>query len=90
MARGASLDGGWEGRFQETASPPGPDAEWRPIRVPSLVERVEGKPFLWYRRSLDTPAKAAGQRWLLRIGASRFVTTVLLNGTEVGVHYGGW
>ncbi|NLS91576.1 MAG: hypothetical protein GXX96_05265 [Planctomycetaceae bacterium] len=89
-AFGASLDGTWEACFQQTASLPGADAEWEPIRVPSLIGRVEGKPFLWYRTSFDTPPKAAGERLVLRIGASRFVTTVLVNGTEVGSHRGGW
>jgi len=89
-ASGASLDGTWEACFQETDSPPGPDAEWKSIRVPSLVGRVDGKPFLWYRRSFEAPAKDARERLFLRIGASRFVTTVLVNGTEVGSHYGGW
>ncbi|HUT92815.1 MAG TPA: carbohydrate-binding domain-containing protein [Thermoguttaceae bacterium] len=90
MTSGASLDGTWEACFQETDSTPGPEAEWKSIRVPSLVGRVEGKPFLWYRRSFEAPAKAARERLFLRIGASRFVTTVLVNGTEVGSHYGGW
>ena len=89
-ASGASLDGTWEACFQEADSPPGPDAEWKSIRVPSLVGRVDGKPFLWYRRSFEAPAKDARERLFLRIGASRFVTTVLVNGTEVGSHYGGW
>jgi len=85
-----SLDGTWESCFQETASSPGADAEWRPIQVPSLVGRVQGKPFLWYRRSFRAPPVAEGQRLFARIGASRFVTTVLLNGTELGSHTGGW
>ncbi len=89
-AFGASLDGTWEACFQGTDSLPGPDVEWKPIRVPSLVERVQRKPFLWYRRSFETPAMAAGERLVLRIGASRFVTIVLVNGTEVGGHRGGW
>ena len=85
-----SLDGTWEGCFRETASAPGPDARWTPIVVPSLIDRIEGKSFLWCRRSFDTPAEAAGKRLFLRVGASRFVTTVLVNGTEMGSHYGGW
>lgn len=90
IARETSLDGDWDACFQATASPPGADAEWRPVRVPSLVDRVDGKPFLWYRRSFKASRLAAGERLFLRIGASRFVTTVLLNGTELGSHTGGW
>lgn len=85
-----SLDGAWESRFQDSDTPPGADAEWNSIQVPSLVGRVEGKPFLWYRRSFELPAKSAGGRLFLRIGASRFVTTVFVNGREVGGHRDGW
>ena len=88
---GVSLDGAWEGCFQDSDAPPGADAEWKSIQVPSLVDRVEGKPFLWYRRSFEAPpTTTAGERLFLRIGASRFVTAVFLNGHEVGGHYGGW
>ena len=85
-----SLDGTWESCFQPTDALPAADVEWKPIEVPSLAGRVEGKPYLWYRRVFPSPAKSAGERMFLRIGASRFVTTVFLNGREVGGHYGGW
>ncbi len=90
ITAGASLDGTWEACFQETDSQPGPDADWQPTRVPSLIGHVKDKSFLWYRRSFEAPSLAPGERLILRIGASRFVTTVLLNGVEVGSHYGGW
>lgn len=85
-----SLNGTWESCFQSTDALREADVEWRATAVPSLVGRVEGKPYLWYRRSFPSPAKSAGERLFLRLGASRYVTTVLLNGHEVGGHYGGW
>ena len=76
-----SLDGTWHSCFQSTDALPGASVDWKPIEVPSLVGRVEGKPFLWYRRTLSSPAKFDGERLFLRIGASRYVTTVFSNGS---------
>ncbi len=85
-----SLDGTWESCFQATDAVPAEGAEWKPVEVPSLVGRVEGKPFLWYRRHLPAFKKSAGERLFLRLGASRYVTAVFLNGHQVGGHLGGW
>ena len=85
-----SLDGVWKSCFQDSATTPDADAKWTTIQVPSLTHRVKGKPFLWCRRSFETPTTSADKRLFLRIGASRYVTTVFVNGHEVGAHYGGW
>ena len=85
-----SLDGKWESSFQKSPEIPGADAKWTTIQVPSLVGQDRDKPFLWVRRSFDAPATSAGERLFLRIGGSRYVTTVFVNGRETGGHYGGW
>jgi hypothetical protein len=47
---------------------------------------------LWYQRSVEVPAgwRTGGQRVLLHFGASDWRTTVLVNGTRVGDHTGGY
>ena len=83
-----SLDGDWQ--LCRTANAEKPDAEWQPVTVPSLVDQLNEKPFLWYRRSFTVPEATAGRHLRLRFQAAKFVTTVFVNGKEVGGHYGGW
>ncbi len=89
-AEEVSLDGTWESCFQSSDAMPDAGAEWKEIQVPSRVRRVHDKPFLWYRRSFDAIPLSGHRRLFLRIGASNFVTTVFLNGQQVGHHFGGW
>ena len=44
---------------------------------------------VWYRKKLTVPAHWAGKRILLHIGACDFLTTLWVNGQEVGTHRGG-
>ncbi|MBC8869346.1 MAG: glycoside hydrolase family 2 [Planctomycetes bacterium] len=45
---------------------------------------------LWYSREFTPPALAEGGRLLLNFGAVDYETTVLMNGTKVGTHKGGY
>ncbi|OHB64162.1 MAG: hypothetical protein A2168_05265 [Planctomycetes bacterium RBG_13_50_24] len=45
---------------------------------------------LWYRRTFRIPRTWKGQCVLLHFGAVDFDTTVLVNGTQVGTHRGGY
>ncbi len=44
---------------------------------------------VWYRKRVGIPADWAGKRVLLHIGACDYLTTVWVNGREVGKHIGG-
>lgn len=85
-----SLDGTWKLCRTDSAEQPGPDADWTTIEVPGLLNQLDFKPYLWYRRSVDIPAELAGRHLFLRFEAVRFVAEVYLNGRKVGGHYGGW
>ena len=74
------------------------DAYERKVRVPFCVESKlsgigehfpEGSP-LWYRRSFALPEGFNLGRVLLHIGAADQRLTCFVNGTEVGVHVGGY
>lgn len=90
QVRAESLDGLWSLWRSETGQVPGPETAWVPVKVPSLVDQVQEKPFLWYKRSFTVPESFAGRRVFLHFGAVRFVSQVYVNGTPVGGHYGGW
>jgi hypothetical protein len=44
----------------------------------------------WYRRTFDIPSAWAGQRVLLHFGAVDWLSTVTVNGRQVGSHRGGY
>ncbi|GAA4466418.1 hypothetical protein GCM10023189_48440 [Nibrella saemangeumensis] len=44
----------------------------------------------WYQRSITVPANWKGQRVFVTIGASDWLTTVWLDGQELGKHQGGY
>ncbi|GAA4404990.1 hypothetical protein GCM10023187_22960 [Nibrella viscosa] len=44
----------------------------------------------WYQRTITVPANWKGQRVFLTIGASDWLTTVWLDGQELGKHQGGY
>jgi len=67
------------------------------INVPfcpeSELSGIGNKDFMnavWYKRSFELPWKADDGRTILNIGACDYRTTVWVNGTEVGKHYGGY
>jgi beta-galactosidase/beta-glucuronidase len=45
---------------------------------------------LWYHRTVDIPSKWTGQRVLLHFGAVDWRARVLVNGTPIGSHDGGY
>ena len=45
---------------------------------------------VWYKRKVTLPASFAGKRTILHIGACDYLTTVWVNGSEVGSHFGGY
>ena len=85
-----SLDGQWDFCQTRTGKAPAKNAQWRPIEIPSFVRMSRNLPFLWCRRSFRAPAAFRGRRLFLRFNAVKFVSTVSLNGREIGGHYGGW
>ncbi|MBI3866505.1 MAG: glycoside hydrolase family 2 [Planctomycetia bacterium] len=55
-----------------------------------VMQKVGADNRLWYRRAFEIPANWSGQRVLLHFGAVDWETTVLVNGTQVGTHRGGY
>ena len=45
---------------------------------------------VWYKKEVKIPAKYAGKRTVLHIGAADYKTKVFINGNEAGVHEGGY
>jgi hypothetical protein len=92
-----NLNGLWE--FAITArEAPMPQTLPQKILVPFPVEsalsgvgrRVQPEQRLWYRRTFRLPKGWRGRRVLLHFGAVDWEAEVLVNGTKVGVHRGGY
>jgi beta-galactosidase/beta-glucuronidase len=93
------LDGSWDFALDR-------DAKWRRpadvvwdacIQVPFAPETpasgVACEGFcsaFWYRRRVELPQPAAGERWLLHFGAVDHVATVWIDGVPVARHEGGY
>lgn len=93
------LDGGWDFALDR-------DARWRRpadvvwdarIRVPFAPEtpasgiRFEGFcTAFWYRRRVELPRPAPGERWLLHFGAVDHTATIWVDGVPVASHAGGY
>ena len=65
------------------------------ILVPYPVESalsgvMEHHDRLWYRRMFTVPPKWSGKRLMLNFGAVDYEAEILVNGTSVGVHTGGY
>jgi hypothetical protein len=81
------LDGAWQ--FRHEAGP------WRTIQVPGVWQaqfddlRFAGGSGL-YRRRVTLPSRQPGRQMALRFGAANYLTSVRLNGHDVGIHEGGW
>lgn len=92
-----NLNGLWDFSITPTDAPM-PKRFAQRILVPFPVEsalcgvaaRITGKERVWYRRTLDLPAKFAGKRTLLHFGAVDWDTEVFVNGKSVGMHRGGY
>lgn len=94
-----SLNGEWDFAIDAPGLWRRPDqVEWRDrIRVPFSPETAAsgvGNTGLyracWYRRVVEIPPAAPGQRLMLRFGAVDYVASVWVNGTWVGRHEGGY
>jgi hypothetical protein len=92
-----NLNGAWT--YAITAGDaPRPSAFPGRILVPFAVESqlsgagvwVAPDQRLWYRRTFTAPALTAGSRLLLNFGAVDWEAEVLVNGTRVGEHRGGY
>ncbi len=103
--RWGSLNGTWECAFVAApdAATAWRDAEpptegWRPVRVPFSPEaplsgmRRQLRPdeLLWYRRALEAPELAAGERLVLHLDAVDWACAVRVNGTRVVEHTGAY
>lgn len=57
----------------------------------SGVAKTVGKDsVLWYKRSINLPAKTTGKKVLLHFGAVDWQCDVYVNGTKAGTHQGGY
>jgi Glycosyl hydrolases family 2, sugar binding domain/Glycosyl hydrolases family 2/Glycosyl hydrolases family 2, TIM barrel domain len=59
-------------------------------RLSRVEKAVDPHDRLWYRRSFSIPPGWSGQRILLHFGAVNWECQVMVNGTAVGTHSGGY
>ena len=100
-----TLDGWWECAFAPSsdAARAWRDAEppregWLPIRVPFSPEaplsgvgrQLRPDELLWYRRALEPPRMAPGERLVLHLDAVDWACSVRVNGRTVAEHVGGY
>ena len=103
--RWASLNGMWEcalvavpdaAAAWRVAEPP--VSGWRPIRVPFSPEaplsgvgrQLKPDELLWYRRELEAPRLAAGERLILHLAAVDWACAVYVNAVRVAEHMGAY
>lgn len=93
------LDGSWDFALDRDARWRRPaDVAWEArIRVPFAPETAaSGIAFdgfcsaFWYRRALDLPRPAPGERWVLHFGAVDHTATIWIDGVPVASHEGGY
>ncbi len=81
------LNGKWDFRFS-------PSSKWTKINVPGeIAMQGYGVPHdqtLTYRRSIDVPASFAGHKLILRFDGTYSYATLIVNGTTVRQHRGGF
>ncbi len=93
-----SLNGLWSYGLSEAAATGAPTDMSGQILVPYPYEAAlsgVGKPSiptqrLWYRRTFSIPAAWRRQQVLLHFGAVNYEASVMLNGTRLGSHRGGY
>ena len=64
-----------------------------PFCPESELSGIGNKDFMdcvWYKRKVTLPENFAGKRVILHIGACDYLSTVWVNGAEVGEHRGGY
>ncbi len=97
-----TLNGKWDFEFDDANA--GVDSNWvtsnkaftKNITVPFCFEsKMSGigdtafHPYVWYKRTFQTPAGWAGKRVLLHFGAVDYKASVWVNGQMAGEHEGG-
>lgn len=91
-----NLDHGWRFHLGPTEGPQRPgfdDSDWERVDLPHTWNATDGtdKDFRrgpgWYRLHFLAPAAAAGRRTYLRFDGVSTVSTVWLNGRELGTHW---
>lgn len=86
-----SLNGEWECVFGDPASPPGGDARWDRVTVPSVVSwRSQGPHCLWYRKQFYVPPGWSDRSVVLRLEGVKYSHVVYVNGRKLGGHMGGY
>ena len=66
------------------ADPSAPTKGWTPRRLPAMWPGPDFLGVVWYRRTIDLPADAAGKPATLMLGRIDDTDTVWINGVEVG------
>lgn len=74
------------------------DGSWRKVSLPHAFGSPDGEadgPAIyrgagWYRRTLDLPAQAAGQRSFIEFDGAALSTDLWVNGVKAGRHEGGF
>lgn len=61
-----------------------------PESILSGVHNVDFMPSVWYAKNIEVDENRLSGRVLLHIGACDYLTTVYVNGKEVGKHVGGY
>ncbi|WP_343228028.1 glycoside hydrolase family 2 protein [Stakelama flava] len=95
--RWKNLNGLWDYAITSEATPQPAKMDGEilvPFPVESKLSRVaralNPDQRLWYRRSFTVPADWSGQHIMLNFGAVDYSATVLVNGSVVGSHKGGF
>jgi hypothetical protein len=89
------LDGKWDFQFNDTPQPAPRETDWGTIHVP-LVWQAQFDDLRnatgtgWYQREIDVSTDWADSKVILHIGAAYHITTVWLNGAELGTHSDGY
>lgn len=92
-----NLNGLWDYAVTKVNAPHPEDFEGK-ILVPFCIEsalsgakrKFTREDRLWYSRTFTAPGLDGGERLILNFGAVDYDTTVLVNGREVGKHFGGY
>ncbi len=68
------------------------DSSWEKMELPSMIEEagldIDGE--IWFRRTIDVPANAAGRKATLSLGIIDDADETWLNGVKVGETKNGW
>jgi beta-galactosidase len=96
-----SLDNGWRFNLGDVAGAEEvgfPDSGWPQVNLPHTWNNLDGqdggnnyqRTISWYRLHFTPPGSLAGKRLFLKFHGASLVTTVFVNGEEIGSHRGGF